>query len=224
MIGRIHLRQQRVGNGALGGSDDALQALVEQCLEAKTGRNTQHGRQRHATPAQRRTCRSADSQHQCAGDDSQGHASPVGRNRLAATVQALVQGFGPLHLAGCGAHPYRLVALNLTVLINRCDKRIDPVVIAVVAAVFDDAHPGAPALEVGPHVSEDRSRCVGVAHHVVRAADQLFPGEATDVHKSVIAVSDDAFEVGGGDQPLGLGEGAFSLRDGLVVAHVRILC
>ena len=58
-----------------------------------------------------------------------------------------------------------------------------------------------------------------MAHEVVRCAQQLFALEPADVDEGLIAVSDLALQIGGGDQALLSGEGALALGDWLVISH-----
>ncbi|MOA54965.1 hypothetical protein D3C78_1786710 [compost metagenome] len=51
-------------------------------------------------------------------------------------------------------------------------------------------------------------------------ADQLVVGKPADLDEGVVAVSDAAVEVGGGNQALIAGEGSFVLSDGQIHAHL----
>nr|WP_243701687.1 hypothetical protein [Pseudomonas aeruginosa] len=54
---------------------------------------------------------------------------------------------------------------------------------------------------------------------VVRRGHQLLAAEAADVDEGFVAVGDDAFEIGGGDQALFRRIDALVLGDRLIVAH-----
>ncbi|MCY1284177.1 hypothetical protein D9M70_330710 [compost metagenome] len=142
-----------------------------------------------------------------------------GRDRRLPGIDPPVQRLGPAHLLGGGLDPHRLVADHLAVLQHRRDVGVDPVVVAVMAAVLDDAHPRPALLQGLPHVGEHRRRHVRVTHDVVRGAQQFVATEAADRDEGVVAVGDLPLEVGGGDQPLLSRKGTFALGDGLIVAH-----
>jgi hypothetical protein len=94
-----------------------------------------------------------------------------------------------------------------------------PIVVAVLAPVLHQRGPGLAALERGPHVREGRGRHVGVAHQVVRLADELFAAEAARFDERLVAVSDVALGVGGRHQRHMLGEFELAPGDGLIDSH-----
>ncbi|MNJ65718.1 hypothetical protein D3C77_617480 [compost metagenome] len=98
----------------------------------------------------------------------------------------------------------------------------DPIEIAVLAAILDDAHPGPTVLEVPPHVAEDCLGHVRVAHQIMVAAQQLLAGVATDSRKFIVAVGDDATGIGGRDQALFGGEEAFAVRGKRSARHGQL--
>ncbi|MOA18572.1 hypothetical protein D3C78_1388990 [compost metagenome] len=102
---------------------------------------------------------------------------------------------------------------------DRRDVGVDPVMVAIAAAVLDDAHPRTAFLQGRPHVREHGGRHVGVAHQIVRRADKLFATVAADVDEGIVGVTDHPALVGGGDQPLFGGIGTFALGYRLVIAH-----
>jgi hypothetical protein len=128
-----------------------------------------------------------------------------------------VQGGGALHLLALGLDPHRFVAGNHALAEYRCDIGVDPVMITVLATVLDDAHPALAVLEVGPHMAEHRFGHVRMAHDVVRAANQLFAAETADRNELVIAVSDLAMGIGGGNKPL------FGRKHPLTLSHREIV-
>ncbi|MNG02460.1 hypothetical protein D3C84_854900 [compost metagenome] len=91
--------------------------------------------------------------------------------------------------------------------------------IAALAAVLHNAHPGQALLERAPHVREHRCRHVGVTHQVMRRTNQFLSGKPTDLNESIVTVGDHALGIGGGNQPLLSGEGSFALCNRLVVTH-----
>ncbi len=93
--------------------------------------------------------------------------------------------------------------------------------VAVLAAVLDDAHPVLAGLEVAPHVREHRRRHVRMAHDVVRLADQFLAAVAADRHEIRIAVGDVALQIGGGDERDPVRNDELLVRDGQIGAHVN---
>lgn len=49
-----------------------------------------------------------------------------------------------------------------------------------------------------------------MTHQVMRLANQLFAGKTTDLNKGIVAVSDIAVQISGGNKPLILGKGVLS--------------
>ena len=135
-------------------------------------------------------------------------------NRRLARAQTGIELLRPalLHLARHRTH--RLVTGHPTVLVDRRDIGTDPVVIAVLRAILDDAHPRLALLDGVPHVPEDAWRHVRMAHQVVRLTDQLLPGETADLDEGVVAVGDLAAEIGRGNQAFFSRESSFPLGHG----------
>ena len=94
--------------------------------------------------------------------------------------------------------------------------------VAVLAAILDDPYPRLAGFQVGPHMSEDRWRNVRMAHEVVRCADQFLAGKTTDLDENIVAIGDDALEIGGRDQTLVRRKASFTLGYGLIVTHRRM--
>lgn len=103
-------------------------------------------------------------------------------------------------------------------LLERDDKGLDPVEIAILAAVLDQASPRQPRLDGCPQVGKGRFRHVGVAHDVVAAAKQFGARKSADIDEGVIGVGDGAFQVGARNQVTTRREGDFSLADRLIVS------
>src|SRR3546814_3428883 len=89
-----------------------------------------------------------------------------------ALAQACVKRLGGANLFGLRAGPHRLVFDDLAVAADGCGERADPVVIAVLAAVLDDAHPRPVRLQRLPEVGKGGLGHVGVAHEVVRVRSE----------------------------------------------------
>src|SRR5690606_27822262 len=85
---------------------------------------------------------------------------------------------------GPGAH--RLITDDLLALKDRRDMRIHVVVVAVLAAVFDDAHPVLALAKARPQRGEGRGRHIRVAHQIVGMANQLSVTETADLDEAVI--------------------------------------
>src|SRR3989344_1127444 len=114
---------------------------------------------------------------------------------------------------------HRLVADAPAVFLYGRDIGTDPVVIAVLAAVLDDAHPAASSLEVVPHMSEHRRRHVWVAYQVVRTTDEFIAAKSADFDELIIAVGDGAVGIGSGNEVLLSREVTFPAAVGMGGAH-----
>ncbi|ALU90860.1 hypothetical protein Hrubri_3703 [Herbaspirillum rubrisubalbicans M1] len=126
-----------------------------------------------------------------------------------------------LAAAGLGAH--RHVAGAYAAFPDRGDIGPDPVEVAILAAVLEQASPGLARREVAPQVGEDQFRHVRVAHDVLRRTDQFLLGKATDGNEGRIDVRDAAPGVGTGDDG-GVGiDVALMLGDWQVEAHDQFL-
>ncbi|MNN04004.1 hypothetical protein D3C81_1167190 [compost metagenome] len=218
----VHACDQRIGSGLLGQSQQAFQAAL---LPAETGQAERNGKQCGEHEAPVGTQPDADEEGDLADQDErqpvEQHRYPdvaAGDGRFAG-IQPPVQCFGAADLLLGGLDPYRLVPDHLVVFEDRRDVGVDPVMVAIAAAVLDDAHPRAAFLQRRPHVLEHGGRHVGVAHQVVRRADKLLAAVAADVDEGIVGVTDHPALVGGGDQPLFGRVGAFALGYRLVVAH-----
>ncbi len=136
-----------------------------------------------------------------------------------ALVEAGVKRLGTADLFGGRLDTYRLETHHLAVFQHRRHVGIDPIMVAVLAAVLDDAHPRLPGLERGPHVLEYSRRYIRMTHRVVRRTHQLSLAVTTDVDEGIVAIGDGAACVGGGNQSLFGRKCPLMLSDGLVVAH-----
>jgi len=85
--------------------------------------------------------------------------------------------------------------------------------ITILAAVFDDAAPGQASLDGAPQIGKRLRRHVGMAQQIVVLADQLIMRKTGQLDKGLIGVSDDALEVGFGNDITSLRERFFPLRD-----------
>ena len=94
--------------------------------------------------------------------------------------------------------------------------------IAVLAAVLDDAHPRLALLEGFPHMGKYGGWHVRMAYQIVWRVHQLFTAETADINEHLIAVGDHALEVGRGNQALILGHLMFALSHGLVITHGKV--
>jgi hypothetical protein len=130
-----------------------------------------------------------------------------------------IEALGGSDLGPARFDAHRLITDQLLALIDRGDIGIDPVVIAVLAAILDDAAPGFALIDRVPEVLEDRRRHDGVADDVVVGAQQLFFSETADIDEGLVAIGDDALGVGGGDDDPGVRIVVFSLRDREVDLH-----
>ena len=113
--------------------------------------------------------------------------------QVASGLDGRIQALGGADLGGAGLGAHRLIFHHPAVALYRGDIGIDPVVIAVLAAVLHQAHPTVASLEGLPQMGEGDGRHVRVANHVVVVAEQLGAAEAADVDKVLVDVADGAF-------------------------------
>jgi hypothetical protein len=130
--------------------------------------------------------------------------------------------FGGSRLVPGRPRAHRLIADDLAVFAHRRRVGDDPVVTAVLAAVLDQATPGATGCEVGPEVGENCFRHLGVANEVVWLSDHLFAGVAADPGESLVGFLDHPLEIGTGVDELIVGNDRFGHGDGLIVSHRRL--
>ena len=154
----VHLGNQRVGGGLLGQTQQAFDPALLPAQAQQPQRYRQQGCQ-GKTPA--RIEHGANHEAQLADQDKGQpvlqHRQPLIalRHRGFAAVEACVQGFGAADLFGRWLDPHRLVAHYLLILENRRYIGVNPVMVAVFAAVFDDAHPRRTLFQGAPHMLED---------------------------------------------------------------------
>ena len=134
---------------------------------------------------------------------------------------------GGLDLSAGRLAPDRHVPGDRSVLPDRRGMGLDPVMVAVPAAVLDDSRPRPAALEGGPGVAEDFGRHVRVPDHVVRLADEFLGGEAAHIYKVVIYECNQTALIGMGNEDRIFVIDLLAAADGLVVAHFEprfLLC
>jgi len=103
--------------------------------------------------------------------------------------------------------------------VDRHDEGIHPVIVAVLAAVLDQALPRIAGLDRAPEILEGLRRHVGVADDVVVLAFQLFPGKAGELDEDIVGVNERALEIGLRNQVLAFGVRLFDIGDGQVFLH-----
>ncbi|MNV55130.1 hypothetical protein D3C71_1473540 [compost metagenome] len=155
----VHLRDQRVGRGLLGQTQQALEAALLPAQAEQAQGYRQAGGQGEAPGVAQPV---ADQEAHLADQDERQpvlqHRQPgvTARDCGLALIEALIQGFGATDLLGGGFDPHRFEAGHLVIVENRRDVGIDPIVIAGLAAVLDDTHPRQALLEGLPHMGEHR--------------------------------------------------------------------
>ncbi|MNP34478.1 hypothetical protein D3C76_1277670 [compost metagenome] len=196
----VHLRDQRVRGGLLGKGQQALEpALLPTQADQAQGYRQACGQGKAPGGVEPGADQETHLADQDEGQPVAQHRQPaiaLGDGRLA-RVQALIEVLGAADLFARGFDTNRLETHDLVLLENRRDIGIDPVVVAILAAVLDDAHPRLALLERGPHVREHRCRYVRMAHQIMRRTYQLLTREPTDFDEGVVAVSDDPLGIGG---------------------------
>ncbi|EGX99994.1 hypothetical protein AZA_83468 [Nitrospirillum viridazoti Y2] len=91
--------------------------------------------------------------------------------------------------------------------------------IAALGAVLDQPVPGPAGADGGPEVGEGCLGHVGMAHQVVRRADQFLMAESADADEGAVGVGDAARRVGTGDQQFPLAQLHLTAGHGPRVAH-----
>jgi hypothetical protein len=153
-----------------------------------------------------------------------GVQAEAGAAAIAFGGDAGIQGLGGPDLLARGHLAHREVAGGFAVLHDGRDVGLDPVVVAVLAAVLDQAGPGPAPAHGLPQVLEGLGGHVGVADQVVGLTDQLMVLEAADLDEGAVAVGDDALGVGGGHQHGAGRVQVFLLGDGEVDSHCSKPC
>ena len=122
---------------------------------------------------------------------------------------ALVGGLRAGHVLAGRARAHRHIASDVTIFLDGHHTGIDPVVIAVFAAVFNNAAPRQTALQGLPQPLKHPRRHIWVANQVVVFADQFFFSKAAYLDKIFAGKGNDALGVGLGDQTFVAGKELF---------------
>jgi len=93
--------------------------------------------------------------------------------------------------AGLGAHRHILV--DAAILVDRCDIRLDPVMVTVLCPVLDDAGPGFALADGVPEILKGGRRHIGMTHDVVILADLFLLGKTRHLDKGPVGIGDLAF-------------------------------
>lgn len=135
---------------------------------------------------------------------------------------------GSLLELGVGLAAHRLVAAYLAVLVDGGDVGVDPVIAAILAAVFHHSPPGVALLEAIPEVGEGGLGHVGVANQVVVVADQFIDLVTGDAAEGGVGVGNDAAQIRGGNELHVGGKFHFTVHDlGVFAGHkgkLRSVC
>src|SRR5450830_57893 len=102
----------------------------------------------------------------------------------------MVGPFGSRYLLSTWLGLNRCVANDLAVFEHRHGIHLNPVIIAVLAAVLDRPSPGLSTFDGAPEIDKRLNRHVRMTHDVLRRADQLFIREPADVNKILIDIGD----------------------------------
>ena len=116
----------------------------------------------------------------------------------------------------------RLVADDIFAVENWRHIGIDPIVVSVLAAVFDQPAPRVACLDGIPQILEGLRRHVRMAQNVVVLPDQFIFRVAADANQIGVDVGDDAFEIGSGNNGDFFTQHHFALSDGEIDFHGRI--
>ncbi|KAG0775143.1 hypothetical protein G6F22_013523 [Rhizopus arrhizus] len=131
-----------------------------------------------------------------------------------AFADAGVQLLGHLHLLVRRTHAHRRIRDDFAVFDNRRGVGQHPVVAPILAPVLDESQPRFARFQRIPQIRIGFGRHVGVAHDVVRLADQFFAGEAADFDERRVRVDDAALGIGARDQVLIFTQLGFHVMDG----------
>nr|WP_255414381.1 hypothetical protein [Salinisphaera sp. LB1] len=142
----------------------------------------------------------------------------VGFRLLASAQPGIHSGGGGFFLV-CGATPYRRIAHGPAVLHDRYHGGVNPIKVAVLSPVLDDAGPRFASAYGGPEIGERFRRHVGMANDIMWFADKLFPVEPAHLDKGWVGEDDIAVKVGLRDQILIGAEHIFVLGYRRVMAH-----
>ena len=143
---------------------------------------------------------------------------PAGTRRAPFAHQRIERGRGfNLRPGRFGA--YREITGDLAALANRRDVGLYPVVVAVFAAVFNDAVPRLARLHGIPQILESRRRHVGMTHQIVRLPDQLAFGKTADLDKLAVDIGHDTLGVGLRNDLGAVAQLMFDGCNGLVIPH-----
>ena len=123
------------------------------------------------------------------------------------------------HLVARRLAPQRHDADHLAVFPDRRGVSLDPVKVAVLAAVLDVADPGPACQDIAPEIGKGFGRHVRMAHDVVRLADQFLLRETGDVEEVLIDVGDATLQIGLGDDRLAVFQHDLFVGHGQVGAH-----
>ena len=138
-------------------------------------------------------------------------------------AQGLVKALGILNLLARGLCAHGHVARGLIPIHEGRDIRHHPVEVSVLAPVLDRSRPGLAAGDGLPHVAVGLFGHVGMAHDVVRLAQQLLALVAADFDEAGVAVEDAPLQVGGGNQGLPPGKRVLLRADGQIRSHEALL-
>ncbi|MNT15847.1 hypothetical protein D3C72_1509230 [compost metagenome] len=131
-----------------------------------------------------------------------------------AFAHARVEVFGHLDLFVRWPHPHRRIRDDFVVFDDGRGVGQHPVIATVLAAVLDQTQPRFAGFQGFPQIFVGLGRHVGMAHDVVRLADEFFAGKAADVNERRVRVNDAALGVGSRDQVLIFAQLGFHISDG----------
>jgi len=134
-------------------------------------------------------------------------------------AQCGVIGFGGGHLLAARLATQRHVADQLITVPEGRHMRFDPIEIAILATVLEQAHPWTAGRDVAPEIGEDGSRHVGVAQNAVRLADHLVFAVAADFDEVRVDEDDATVAVGPRDDQMVIPQHEFMAGDRPVAVH-----
>ncbi|EXJ10908.1 hypothetical protein D779_0356 [Imhoffiella purpurea] len=143
-----------------------------------------------------------------------GRQTPDQRPGRFSRPQPGIERLGGVDLIARGLAAYRDIPGDAALLAQRRDIGLDPVEIAVFAAILDDPGPGPTRLDGLPEILEGGGRHVRMPDQIVGRPDQLIQTEAADLDEVGVGVGDPSLEVGSRDDQLIVPHQMFRLGDG----------
>ncbi len=107
----------------------------------------------------------------------------------------------------------------MVVFAHRHHHRPHPIAATVAAPVFHDAAPRVAFFDGAPELLKGLLGHIGVAHQIVRLADEFWQLKTAGLHKGRVSIGDDAAQIGFGDDADAGRHNVFGISHRKVFAH-----